>query len=157
MLSPPRRCKVVFRCIPFGMIVFPVAHELVYFSTVDTAYLPLSILNELAEKLGAWRERHVVDVAIERLVHSEHELSHSSSRCIAVVLGGATNIPFGKSTRSQHVAQRRVTQATDRIRSSRWQGSPFSLSRNLPFVGRLHRSGQMTRYPETGLTWIAPV
>ena len=28
---------------------------------------------------GAWRKRHMVDVAVQGLVHSEHEPSHTSS------------------------------------------------------------------------------
>src|SRR5437762_12811739 len=43
----------------------------------DTARLPLSLLDEVAEERGAWRKRHMVDVAVQGLVHSEHELSHT--------------------------------------------------------------------------------
>ena len=61
------------------MIVIPVTHDLIHLATVDTARLPLSLLDEVAEKRGAWRKRHMVDVAVQRLVHSEHELSHITS------------------------------------------------------------------------------
>jgi hypothetical protein len=61
------------------MIVIPVTHDLIHLATVHTARLPLSFLDEVAEKRGAWRKRHMVDVAVERLVHSEHELSHNTS------------------------------------------------------------------------------
>src|SRR6185503_8767685 len=78
-LVPPRRREGAFRCTPFRMIVVPVAHDLIHLATVDTARLPLSLLDEVAEKRGAWRERHMVDVAVQRLVHSEHEPGHTTS------------------------------------------------------------------------------
>jgi hypothetical protein len=31
----------------------------------------------VAEEHGAWRKRHVIDVAVQGLVHSKHELSQS--------------------------------------------------------------------------------
>jgi hypothetical protein len=61
------------------MIVVPVTHDLVHVATVDTARLPLSLLDEVAEERGAWRKRHMIDVAVQGLVHSEHELSHATS------------------------------------------------------------------------------
>ena len=61
------------------MIVVPVTHDLIHLATVDTARLPLSLLDEVAKERGAWRERHMVDVAVQGLVHSEHELSHTTS------------------------------------------------------------------------------
>src|SRR5262245_45773655 len=76
-LVPPRRREGVFLCIPFRMIVVPVTHDLIHLATVDTARLPLSLLDEVAEERGAWRKRHMVDVAVQGLVHSEHELSHT--------------------------------------------------------------------------------
>jgi hypothetical protein len=78
-LLPPRRREGVFLCIPFRMIVIPVTHDLIHLATVDTAGLPLSLLNEVAEERGAWPKRHVVDVAVQGLVHTEHELSHFNS------------------------------------------------------------------------------
>src|SRR5687767_5761553 len=78
-LVPPRRCEGVFLCIPFRMIVVPVAHDLVHVATVDTARLALSLLDEVAEERGAWRKRHMVDVAVQGLVHSEHEPGHTTS------------------------------------------------------------------------------
>src|ERR1700704_3721400 len=59
------------------MIVVPVTHDLIHSATVDTARLPLSLLDEVAEERRAWRKRHMVDVAVQGLVHSEHELSHA--------------------------------------------------------------------------------
>jgi hypothetical protein len=76
-LAPPRRREGVFLCIPLRMIVVPIAHDLVHLATVHTAGLALSLLDEVAEQRGAWRKRQVVDVAVQGLVHSEHELSHS--------------------------------------------------------------------------------
>src|SRR6201984_1381168 len=78
-LVSPRRREGAFPCTPFRMIVVPVAHDLIYFAPVDAARLPLSLLDEVAEERGAWRKRHMVDVAIQGLVHSAHELSHSHS------------------------------------------------------------------------------
>src|SRR5688572_14514332 len=78
-LLPPRRGEGAFICIPFRMLVVPVTHDLVHLATVDTARLPLSLLDEVAEERGAWRKRHMVDVAVQGLVHSEHEPSHTTS------------------------------------------------------------------------------
>src|ERR1051326_1943405 len=74
-LVPPRRREGVFLYLPFRMIVVPVPHDLIHLAAVDTARLPLSLLDEVAEERGAWRKRHMVDVAVQRLVHSENELS----------------------------------------------------------------------------------
>ena len=38
-------------------------HDLIHLATVDTARLPLSFLDEVAEERGAWRKRYMVDVA----------------------------------------------------------------------------------------------
>jgi hypothetical protein len=59
------------------MIVVPVTHDLIHSATVDTAHLPLSLLDEVAEERGAGRKRHMVDVAVQGLVHSEHESGHT--------------------------------------------------------------------------------
>src|SRR5918995_156804 len=76
-LVPPRRRKGVLLCIPFRMIGIPVTHDLIHLATVHTAGLPLSLFDEVAEERGAWRKRHMIDVAVQGLVHSEHELSHT--------------------------------------------------------------------------------
>jgi hypothetical protein len=39
--------------------------------------LALSLLDEVAEENGAWRKPQMVDVAVQGLVHSEHELGHT--------------------------------------------------------------------------------
>src|ERR687889_450095 len=77
-LLPPRRREGVFLCIPFRMIVVPVTHDLIHLTTVDTARLPLSLLDEVAEERGAWRKRHMVDVTVQGLVHSKDELRHAT-------------------------------------------------------------------------------
>src|SRR6185312_17541837 len=45
-LLPPRRREGLFVCTPFRMIVVPVAHDLIHLATVDTARLPLSLLDK---------------------------------------------------------------------------------------------------------------
>ncbi len=64
--------------VPFGMIVVPVSHDFVHFAAVDAAGLPLSFLDEMAEEDGPWRKAHMVDVTVQRLVHSKDELRHAS-------------------------------------------------------------------------------
>src|SRR6185503_18329680 len=75
-LLPPRRGERLFRCTPPRIIVIPVAHDLIHLATVDTAGLPLSLVDEVAEERRAWRKCHMVDVAVQGLVHSKHELRH---------------------------------------------------------------------------------
>ena len=70
--------KALFLGIPFRMIVVPVTHDLIHLATVHAARLPPSLLDEVAEERGAWRKRHMVDVAVQRLVHSEDELRHAA-------------------------------------------------------------------------------
>src|SRR6478736_7096728 len=78
-LVPPRRREGVFLCRPFRMIAVPVTHDLIHLAAVDTPRLPLSLLDEVAEERGTWRERHMVDVAVQGLIHAEHEPRHSTS------------------------------------------------------------------------------
>jgi len=59
--------------------VAPVTHGLVHTATVDTARLPLSLLDEVSEERGSFRKRRTVYVAVQALVHSEHELGHTSA------------------------------------------------------------------------------
>jgi hypothetical protein len=58
------------------MIVVPVPHDFVHLPTVHTASLSFSLLDEVAEERGAGRKRHMVDVTVQGLVHSEYEFSH---------------------------------------------------------------------------------
>lgn len=76
-LLPPRGREGVLLCTPFGMIVVPIAHDFVHLATVYTARLRLRLLDEVAEERGARRKRHMVDVTVQGLVHSEHELGHT--------------------------------------------------------------------------------
>src|SRR3990172_4554860 len=76
-LVPPRRREGVFLCIPFRMFVVPVTHDLIHLATVDAARFPLTLLYQIVEERGAWCKRHMIDVAVQGLVHSEHELSHT--------------------------------------------------------------------------------
>src|SRR5258705_2713664 len=113
-LVPPRRREGVLLCIPFRMIFVPVTHDLIHLATVDTDRLPLSLLDEVAEERGAWRKRHMVDVAVQGLVHAEHELGHTLPRSgakfyrICPMIRNATPSPAG---------------ARARLRRSRWPGS----------------------------------
>src|SRR6202008_1247826 len=83
-LLPPRRRECLFRCIPFRMIVVPVTHDLIHSPAVHTARLPLHLFPEMTEERGAWPKRHMVDVAVQGLVHSEHELGHPTTFSRAV-------------------------------------------------------------------------
>src|SRR5579884_4531094 len=88
-LLPPRRRVGLFLCTPFRMIVIPVMHSLIHVATVDTARQQLSLLDEVAEERGAWRPKpHMINVAVQGLVHSEHEFSHSTSFLHAAHLRG---------------------------------------------------------------------
>src|SRR5215217_7634447 len=61
---------------PFGMFVVPVAHDLIYLAAIKAARLRFGLFDEVAEKLWTWRKGHMVDIAIQRLVHSNHEPRH---------------------------------------------------------------------------------
>src|SRR3712207_7386513 len=56
----------------------PVPHDLVHAATVHASGLLLGLLDEVTEQRRAGCERRVIDVAVQRLVHSEHELGHRS-------------------------------------------------------------------------------
>src|SRR3546814_4331261 len=59
------------------MFVVPIAHDLIDFAAVEAARLLLSLLDEVAEERGVGRKFHMVDVSVEGLVHSEHQLGHA--------------------------------------------------------------------------------
>src|SRR4029450_6992302 len=61
-LLPPRRREGVLLRIPLRMIVVPITHDLIHLAAVHTACLSLSLLDEVAEERGAWRERRTGDV-----------------------------------------------------------------------------------------------
>jgi hypothetical protein len=66
-----------FLCIPFRMFVVPVTHDVIHLATVHTARLPLGLLDDVVEERETWCKRHMIDVAVQGLVHSEHERSHA--------------------------------------------------------------------------------
>src|SRR5678816_551011 len=78
----------------------------VHLAAVDTARLPLSLLDEVAEERGAWRKRQMVDVAIQGLVHSEDEPGHSTSFPHAAH-------PRGSDCVMQSVVDRLISQVLD--------------------------------------------
>src|SRR4029453_12450878 len=78
LLAPPRRREVALLRVPLGMILVPITHDLIEAATVHAARLVARLLDEVTEERGAWRKRHVVDIAVQGLVHSEDELCHSS-------------------------------------------------------------------------------
>src|SRR5690606_30092610 len=114
-LPPPGRRKGPLVGAPLRLVVVPVAHDLVDAAAVDAARLPLRLGDEVAEEYGIGRELRVVDIAVERLVHSENELGHvdilSLRCCIRAIsacsmqsvcgdvysLGGWTAPAFGES------------------------------------------------------------
>jgi hypothetical protein len=60
------------------MIVVPVAHQLIDLAAVQAAGLLFRFGDEMTEQRGAGRrQRHMVDIAVERLVHAEHEPGHA--------------------------------------------------------------------------------
>ncbi len=76
LVSPGRGERPLFR-IPLGLVVIPVAHDLVHRAAVDAARRPLRRLDEVAEQLRARLEGRVIDVAIEGLVQAVHDLRHA--------------------------------------------------------------------------------
>ncbi|EGE58975.1 hypothetical protein RHECNPAF_2530050 [Rhizobium etli CNPAF512] len=76
-LVSPGGGEVAFVCVPFRMIVIPVTHDLIHLATVHAARLPPRRLDEVTEERGARPERRMIDIAVQGLVHSEHELGHA--------------------------------------------------------------------------------
>src|SRR5881398_2119068 len=93
-LVPPRRREGVFLCIPFRMIVVPVTHDLIHLATVHTARLPLSLLDKVAEERGAWRKRHMIDVAVQRLVHSKDEFRQATKSLSKALQNSLSQCPL---------------------------------------------------------------
>jgi hypothetical protein len=55
-------------------------------ATVHTAGQAAHLLNEVTKERGAWRwQRHVVDVAVQGLVHSKDELRHPTKSPLEVL------------------------------------------------------------------------
>src|ERR1700758_3191553 len=63
------------------MILIPNPHDLVHAATVNTAGQAAHLLDEVTEKRGAGHEFLVVDITIQGLVQSEHQLGHVIASC----------------------------------------------------------------------------
>jgi len=58
------------------MLVVPIAHDFVQAAAAHTARGTARLVDEVTEEHGIWRKRLIVDIAIQRLIHSEDELRH---------------------------------------------------------------------------------
>ena len=60
------------------MVFVPITHHLVHAATVHAARQAAHLLDEVLKERGAWPEFVVVvvDVAVQRLVHSKYDLRH---------------------------------------------------------------------------------
>lgn len=63
-LIPPRGCEVVLIVAPLRMSVLPVSHDLVDLAIIETAHLPLSFRNKMAEECWAWGKRQMGDLPV---------------------------------------------------------------------------------------------
>src|SRR5262245_53226913 len=78
-LAPPHRRKVAILCVPIGKVIVPITHDLVHAATVHCARQAARPLHEVTGERGTgWPNSHVVDVAVEGLVQSIHELCHAT-------------------------------------------------------------------------------
>src|SRR5208282_322857 len=76
LLPPPRREVAVLR-VPVHLVFVPITHYLIHAATVHTARQAARLLDEVTRERGiGWPDFHVVDVAIQGLVQSIHELCH---------------------------------------------------------------------------------
>src|SRR5262249_29977081 len=62
---------------PFGLVNVPIAHELVDAPAVKAAGLAASLLDEVTKEHGTRWKALVIDVAVQRHVHTEDELRHA--------------------------------------------------------------------------------
>src|SRR5262245_48521089 len=82
-LAPPHRRKVAILCVPIRKIIVPITHDLVHAATVHGARQAARLLHEVTGERGTgWPNSHVVDVAVEGLVQSIHELCHATKPSI---------------------------------------------------------------------------
>src|SRR5882672_3965381 len=58
------------------MVFVPITHHLVDAATVHAARQAAHLLDEMMKERGAWPEFEVVDVAVQRLVHSKYDFCH---------------------------------------------------------------------------------
>src|SRR5262249_5844631 len=78
-LPPPHRRKVAILCVPIRKVIVPITHDLVHAATVQYARQAARPLHEVTGERGTgWPDSHVVDVAVEGLVQSIHELCHAT-------------------------------------------------------------------------------
>src|SRR5215471_13289160 len=75
-LASPRGSKFAFFRAPLCTVIVPIPHHLVHPAAVYAADQAANLLDEVTKERGAWRKRHVVDVAVQRLVHAKDELRH---------------------------------------------------------------------------------
>jgi hypothetical protein len=76
------------------MVVVPITHDLIHVTTVHTARLSLSLLDEVAEERRARRKCRMVDVTVQRLVHSgmADQTPRKRDRVLILVAGNAVNM-----------------------------------------------------------------
>src|SRR5262252_10222116 len=69
-----------FLCVPIRTVIVPITHDLVHAATVHCARQAARLLQEMTGERGTgWPNSHVVDVAVEGLVQSIHELCHATN------------------------------------------------------------------------------
>src|ERR1051326_3261459 len=78
-LTSPRRREFAFRRVPVGLVVVPITHHLIQAAAVHAAHLLARLLDKMPEQRGARRKRHVIDIAVQGLVHSKDERRHAAS------------------------------------------------------------------------------
>src|SRR5262245_56785262 len=78
-LTHPHRRKVAILCVRIRKVIVPITHDLVHAATVHGARQAARLLHEVTGERGTgWPNSHVVDVAVEGLVQSIHELCHAT-------------------------------------------------------------------------------
>src|SRR5262245_42920504 len=78
-LASPHRRKVAILCVPIRKVIVPITHDLVHAATVHCARQAARLVHEVTGERGTgWPNSHVVDVAVEGLVQSIHELCHAT-------------------------------------------------------------------------------
>src|SRR5258708_27497758 len=78
-LAPPHRREVAVLRVPIRKIIVPITHDRVHAATVHRARQAARPLDEVTRERGiGWPDFHVVDVAVQVLVQSVHELRHAT-------------------------------------------------------------------------------
>ena len=81
-LGRPGFGKVALLRTPSRIGVIPVAHDLVHAPTIEAASQAGRLFDEMPEQLWGGREGRMVDIAVQRLVHSKDKLRHVQSSSI---------------------------------------------------------------------------